>query len=212
MKPLFLFVLCLASIGCGAAATPDSRANLQVLRSEHTADKLTERGLGFAELGDLTRAEQYLAAALEQGAPAREVLPPLLHVCVAAARHRAALVYAHEYGAALAQDPHFAFLLGVLEAAVGSPDAALRELRHTLRDLPDHADAHYQLALLLERRDGDESELAHHLREYLRLAPEGPFAEDARSKLSEHRDLDASGAPAARNAGAAAMPKRLAQK
>lgn len=184
MKITTLAVLGMLAVGCGAAAVPDSRANLQALRSEHTVDKLTERGLAFAEIGDLTRAEQYLAAALEQGAPARKIVPPLLQVCVAAGRHRAALVYAREYGTSLASDPQFGFILAVLESAVGDPDAALAHLRRTVRALPAHAEAHYQLALLLRKR-GTDDEATQHLREYLELAPQGAFADDAREELAQ---------------------------
>jgi tetratricopeptide (TPR) repeat protein len=189
MKITTLAVLGLLTLGCGAAAVPDSRANLQALRSEHTVDKLSGRGLAFAEMGELTRAEQYLAAALEQGAPPRKIVPPLLHVCVAAGRHRAALVYAREYGTSLASDPQFGFILAVLESAVGDPDAALLHLRRTVRALPAHADAHHQLALLLRKRGADD-EATLHLREYLKLAPDGAFADDAREELEESCGLD----------------------
>jgi tetratricopeptide (TPR) repeat protein len=189
MKITTLAVLGMLSVGCGAEAMPDARANIQVLRKEHTVDNLTRRGLAFAEMGDLTRAEQYLVAALEQGALPRQVVPPLLHVCVAAGRHRAALVYARDYGAPLANDPQFGFVLAVLESAVGDPDAAIARLRRTARALPGHADAHFQLALLLQRR-GENDEAALHLREYLRLAPEGMFAADAWEKLKESCGLE----------------------
>jgi tetratricopeptide (TPR) repeat protein len=189
MKFKTLAVLGMLSVGCGAQAMPDSRANLQVLRREHTVDNLTRRGLAFADMGDLTRAEQYLAAALEQGASPRQVVPPLLHVCVAAGRHRAALVYAREYGAPLASDPQFGFVLAVLESAVGDQDVAVTLLRRTVRALPAHAEAHYQLALLLLLRGGDD-EAGLHLHEYLKLAPEGKFADDAREKLKSSCGLE----------------------
>jgi len=185
MKRFLIFALAISCGACGRAAVTDSQANLQLLRSEHTEDKLVRRGLAFAELGDLTRAEQYLTAALDQGAPPRRVIPPLLHVCLAAGRHRAALAYAREFGAPLAGDLQFRYLLATLESAVGDPDKAVQELRRILLASPRYVDAHYQLALLLQRRGGDDEQVALHLREYLKLSPDGPFAEDARTRLDE---------------------------
>lgn len=170
-------------IGCGASAVGDPRANLELMRREHTADKLVDRGTAFAEMGDLTRAEQYLVAALDQGAQPRRALTALLRVCVAAGRHRAAIVYAREYGAELSNDAQFEFILALLESAMGEPDAAIDHLRGVVRRAPSHAEAHYRLAALLEERDSDRGEVAFHLHEYLRLEPKGKYAEAASTAL-----------------------------
>ena len=47
------------------------------------ADELYRRGIALGHAGDLIRAEQYLAAAIDRGYPAEQALPPLLRVCVA---------------------------------------------------------------------------------------------------------------------------------
>lgn len=197
MKLALFGLFGLLSTACATTTPPDSQANLRALRDEHTTVKLVQRGLGYAELGDLTRAEQYLAAALEQGATPRQALPRLLHVCIAAGRHRAALVYAQEYGAPLASDAQFLFLQATLESAVGDADTAIEQLRRTVKLLPDHPNAHYQLALLLERREGSEADIVAHLRHYLRLAPHGSHADDAWARLNEHCSLDDCRSPAA---------------
>jgi tetratricopeptide (TPR) repeat protein len=178
--------LCAFLLGCGGGSAANAPANVEVMRREQTPDKLFERGLAFAEIGDLTRAEQYLVAALDRGAPPRRALPALLRVCIAATRHRAAIVYAREYGASLSSDTQFDFILALLESAVGETESAIAHLRSSVHKAPDHAEAHYQLALLLERQETNEdSEIAFHLREYVRLDPQGSHAEEARTALKD---------------------------
>jgi tetratricopeptide (TPR) repeat protein len=176
-------VLCVLALGCGSAPLTNTRTRVEIVRREQAADKLFTRGLAFAEIGDLTRSEQYLVSALDRGAEPRRAVPALLRVCIAANRHRAAIVYAREYGASLSHDAQFGFILALLESALGDHDAALDHLRNAVRTAPEHAGAHYQLAAQLERRNGGEAEILHHWREYLRLAPDGPHAEEARAAL-----------------------------
>jgi tetratricopeptide (TPR) repeat protein len=182
---------CVLALGCGAAAPTSTRARVEIVRQEQTADKLFARGLAFAEIGDLTRSEQYLVSALDRGAEPRRALPALLRVCIAANRHRAAIVYAREYGENLSHDAQFGFVLALLESALGDHDAALEHLRSAVRDAPEHAGAHYQLAAQLEQRNGGDAEILHHWREYLRLAPDGPHAEEARAALRVRCGTDA---------------------
>lgn len=171
------------AFGCGASVVDDRRANLEVMRREHTPEKLVERGAAFAEIGDLTRAEQYLVAALDQGAAPRRALPALLRVCVAAGRHRAAIVYAREYAGELSSDAQFEFILALLESAIGESDSAIAHLRGVVRSAPNHAEAHYRLATLLKQQSADDDGVAFHLQEYLRLAPDGKYAAEARATL-----------------------------
>ena len=187
MRKAAMSLLCALVIGCGAASGVAPQANVEVMRREQTPDKLLERGLAFAGIGDLTRAEQYLVAALDQGAPPRRVVPTLLKVCIAASRHRAAIVYAREYGSKLSSDSQFQFILALLEAGLGESESAIAHLRSTVAGTPQHADAHFLLAELLQQQGRtDDDQVESHLREYLRLAPDGPRAEEARSALKLH--------------------------
>jgi Flp pilus assembly protein TadD len=57
------------------------------------------------------------------------------------------------------------------------------ELRRVLQTAPDFADAHYNLAVALERLGGRSAARAH-LEHYLALEPEGtPWAEQARALI-----------------------------
>jgi tetratricopeptide (TPR) repeat protein len=181
MRRLAAMALSLALGGC-AAATPraEDRASMQ---RPPTVDELLARGRGFAAVGDLTRAEQYFSAALGQGAPAPQVLPALLRVCMESGRYRVATAYAAD---AVQRDPENArlrLLHGLLEAAVGDVRVALREYQFVLRALPDDSNGHFAMALLL--RDGldDPAGADAQFREYLRLTPDGEHAADARAAL-----------------------------
>jgi Tfp pilus assembly protein PilF len=59
----------------------------------------------------------------------------------------------------------------------------LAALDGVLRQQPDYADAHWHLAGVL-RDVGRESESQRHLRTFLALAPESPWATMARDRLT----------------------------
>lgn len=170
--------------GCAPSASlPPPRPTAESARAE-SAEDLYRRGRAFAQLGDLVRAEQYLAGALEQGTAPRTALPVLLKVCVASGRHRAALLYAREYGTSLEAEPKFQLIVALLEIEVGDPAVALRLLRQTVARDGANAEAHYQLATLLERLEGGATEESErHQLQYLELAPNGPHAAELQSKL-----------------------------
>src|SRR4051812_5964912 len=98
-KIVAVMVCCACSLlGCGPA-TPAERAqaDMTTFQKEATTDKLVDRGKAFAAVGDTTRAEEYLAAALDQGADPRDVLPLLLQVCVSTGRYRSAIQHAENH-------------------------------------------------------------------------------------------------------------------
>jgi Tfp pilus assembly protein PilF len=172
--------------GCAAGATNrDARGGATELRRGPTTAQLVDRGRGFAAVGDLTRAEQYLSAALESGAEVEEVLPSLLRVCIESRRYRVAGEYVREY---LRQEPdngRLHFLLALLQAAVGDSAAALDELRTVLRRYPEDSDGHYAMAVLLRDQWGDTVDADLQFRAYLRLEPDGLHAAEARAGLLE---------------------------
>ena len=170
--------------GCGAAAARnDVRSNIEHMERERTADKLLERGRAFAAVGDHTRAEQYLAMALDAGGDPRIILPLLLHACVEGERYLEALQYARNELQRHPEDVRLQFVVASLEAAVGDQQKALAELRALTKRDPDDAEAHFALASIVRDGQGDPDEADRHFREYLRLAPTGQHAGEARASL-----------------------------
>jgi Tfp pilus assembly protein PilF len=155
------------------------------MESERTPEKLLARGHGFAVVGDMTRAEQYFASAYEAGADEKVVLPLLIETCVSDGRYRSAIEYARPYAERHPEDVRIRFVLGTLYQAVGDYKAARAELEVVVKRAPGHADAHYALAVLLRDEMSDASAAETEFREYLRLAPQGPHAEEARASLTK---------------------------
>lgn len=165
--------------------TPGSKveADVKKVQSEREPDKLVERGKGFARLGDLTRAEQYLSAALEAGAEPKTVLPMLLRVCVEGGRLRVAIKHASDYLANHPGDVKLRYLLGTLHKAVGEPEEARKQFDRVLEEDPSNAEAHYALAVIDRDTNNDLVRADYHFREYLRLRPAGPHAQEAQGSL-----------------------------
>lgn len=76
--------------------------------------------------------------------------------------------------------------LGCVLAELGEHDLAVAALEGVLRQEPDYADAHWHIAGVL-RDMGLGSDADHHLRRFVALAPESPWATLARSRLEEPR-------------------------
>lgn len=171
-----------AAVGCAKQPGTQVRNDLQKLDNEQSPQKLLERGKLFASIGDLTRAEQYMASALERGADPRAALPLLLRVCVEARRYRAAITHAEGELLKHPQDMRLRFLVANLYAGIDETKRAREHLEVVIAALPNDAEAHYVLAVLL--RDSNDLEGAdRHFREYLRLDPRGSHVDEARGSL-----------------------------
>jgi tetratricopeptide (TPR) repeat protein len=156
---------------------------MQTFRKEATTENLVDRGKAFAAVGDTTRAEEYLAAALDQGADAREVLPLLLQVCVQTGRYRSAIQHAENHLRKHPNDVRTRFVVGTLYGAIGETKDAKSALETVLSATPDDAKAHYALAVLARDNESDVVGADRHFREYLRIEPNGSHAEEARASL-----------------------------
>lgn len=172
----------LLAAGCAHSASDPAMAPGS-LRKGQTVDELYERGRAFAMIGDLTRGEQYLSAALEHGADPQKVLPPLVHICVEAGRYRVAADYMHAYTGAAGESADLHLLYGLLEAAIGDVVVARREYETAIRIHPDDSAVHFALAVLLRGALVDADGSNAEFREYLRLAPHGEHAAEARAAL-----------------------------
>jgi tetratricopeptide (TPR) repeat protein len=169
-------------LACGPTPGEQVQKNVQTFKADQRADKLVAAGRAFAEVGDLTRAEQYFAAAIEAGGDEAKILPMLLAVCVQDGRYRVAIAYDESYLHKHPDDVRARFVLGTLYQAIGDRDAAKTELEKVVDVRPKEPQAHFALAVLL-RDDGRRVEADKHFREYLRLDPQGAHAEEARASL-----------------------------
>lgn len=174
---------CAAALGTAGCASTAPHTEPHAPAHPPTTEELVDRGRAFGAYGDLTRAEQYLSAALEHGAPPRDVLPLLVRVCVQGGRYRVASLYTANALQRDPEDPSLRLLHGILEATVGDPRVALREYQTVLHAHPDDSDGHYALAVLLRDTLEDPAGADLHFREYLRLSPDGTHAADARASL-----------------------------
>lgn len=176
--PMFL-------VGCGPPPAARIDSNVEKVEKEREPHKLVARGKAFARIGDLTRAEQYLASALDQGADPDEVLPVLIRVCIESGRFRVAILHASNHLKSQPDNVPLRFLLGSLYSAVGDASAAREHLERVVGTDPAHADAHFALAVIARDHEGDLMRADRHFREYLRLRPDGPYADEARASLLE---------------------------
>lgn len=180
---LAILLVVTSAVACGQARPVPVDQNAKKVDEERVPHKLVARGKAFAKIGDLTRAEQYLTTALEEGADPNEVLPLLMRVCIDSGRFREAITHGY---AQLETQPHNAalrFLIGSLHQGVGEPHKAREQFQEVIAIQPDHAEAHYALAIIARDAEGDLVRADRHFREYLRLQPNGPHAEKARASL-----------------------------
>jgi Tfp pilus assembly protein PilF len=180
-----LLTAALATCGCGRSQASNTAQNLKTFQQEQAPEKLLERGRAFARMGDLTRAEEYLGAALERGAEPQSVMPLLLMVCVQDGRMQLAIQYASDHLRRHPTDAQTRLVLGTLYAGLGENQRAETELRQVLATKPNEGQAHYALAVILRDR-GDALGAEEHFREYVRISPRGPYAEEARASLTRN--------------------------
>ncbi|MDF3066779.1 MAG: hypothetical protein K0R38_2380 [Polyangiaceae bacterium] len=186
IRTLTLLLAAVLATGCARgpsmeAATPAEQA----AENEREKSLLMDRARAAYARADYTRAEQYLNLARESGMDQREITPLLIDVCVKDQRYRAALQYSQEHLRRHPRAYRLRFVQATLLAAVGDIARAREELERVLSAKPQHADAHYSLAVLLRDELGNRLEADEHFRDYLRLAPSGVHAEEAGESLLE---------------------------
>lgn len=187
MKTMIRFTAAVLSLlalgGCATTAGDTIRTNAAMVKAESTPDKLLERGDAYASVNDMTRAEQYYAASLAaQGNPAL-LVRRLIRACVSDQRYRVAIDYAENYLRKAPTDNEVRFALATMQGAIGDAPSARDNFEKVLRQTPNDADAHFAVGLLL--RDGLKDPFAadKHFRDYLRISPGGPNAEQAKTSL-----------------------------
>ena len=171
---------------CGGSAAPaaDPARTLRIMKTAEQPDKLIRDGLAFAAIGDTTRAEQYFSTAIAQGADEGKVVPLIVKVCVRDGRYELAIDYASRYARKHPNDIRIRYVLGTLYAAVGDAARAQNELEFVVQAKPADPEPHWALAKVLLNEAKDPALADNQLREYLRLAPTGAHADEARASLS----------------------------
>ncbi len=167
---------CASRQGAPTAPTTDPMAGV-------SGQQLFDAGMQLARAGDLVRAEQYLVASMQRGAPDGQVMPQLVSVCVQASRYRAAVSYAAPYLDAHPRDWRLRYLVGTILAGLDESQAARREIERVLADNDRHAEAHYLLATLLRERFNDPTGADAHYRRYVEIEPAGAHVEEARAGM-----------------------------
>jgi predicted Zn-dependent protease len=150
-----------------------------------SAEALFARGMELAQRGDAVRAEQYLALAVDAGYPYERAIVPLVRVCIASARLRAALNHAQAF---LRRHPDawpLRYLTAAVYLALDRPGDALDELRRVLRARPHAAQAHYLMGVTLRDAYGDLTAARASFDAYLRHDPRGVHVAEVSAWLSE---------------------------
>jgi len=185
-----LSLLCLSCVACAHGRVPDRSAPRRPTRLAQ-ASALFDQGRALAELGDLTRAEQYLATALHEGHDPDLTLRVLLSVCIRSSRLRSALSYAAPHLMAHPSNVRLRQLVASILLALGERKVAEDALRQVIRSDPNAAQAEFLLATLLQQHAERQREAAEHFARYVALVPMGPHAEEARAMLAAGLGADA---------------------
>jgi tetratricopeptide (TPR) repeat protein len=183
LAALLVAVLAPIAMACAKTETTSVRQTAATMDKEQKPELLFQRGKALVAIGDLVRAEQYLTAAIERGADEAKVTPVLMRVCLEGKRYRAAIDYGEAYLRKHPKDSRLRYLLGTLYYAIGDTARAREQLSQVTQEMPDHADAHYALAVVLYDGEHDVVAADKHFRAYVQLAPNGPHADEARAAM-----------------------------
>ncbi len=175
----------------GDARTADAEREPTVSLAEHLAEhseyaspeEMVRAAMEFEDAGQLDAAVEMLRAALTAGGPRPELcfqLAELLYRMgdLAAARER--------YFMAIELDEDFVEAranLGCVLVETGELDLAIAAFQGTLAHHCEFPDVHYHLARTFDEL-GREGEAESHWQEFLRLAPDSPWADEARARLT----------------------------
>ena len=175
--PRSLLCLCglLMAAGCAGAPRSETTAQAAARDSEQgtNAAESFQRGTELATRSKYTAAEQALSEALDGGYPAARVLPVLLDVCSKNGRQSVAVSYAAPYLRLKPGDFQLRYRVAQLLFELGRFEEVRSELSRVLETAPNHARAHYLLALTLRDHLADDVQAARHFAAFHRLEAQG---------------------------------------
>jgi tetratricopeptide (TPR) repeat protein len=185
MRAMRFALLAVVLLACGgASANENPQEKLAIMKKSEEPGKLVEEGRAFAAVGDTTRAEQYFSTAIARGADESVVVPLIIKVCVTDGRYELAIEYASRYTQKHPSDVRLRYLLGTLYAAIGDRGRARSELEYVVTAKPNDPEPHWALAKVLHDEGKDPTLADGQFREYLRLAPTGAHADEARASIT----------------------------
>lgn len=159
-------------------------AVLRMPAPEAAATPLRERAWGYSDAGEIDRAIEAWRLAMLESPPSADdqfTLAEWLYrdgqLPAARERYYAALELDGEHLEARVS-------LGCVLADLGDTDLAIAALQGALEQHAEFADAHYHVARLL-RNGGQHAAAEPHWRRFLEIAPENPWAEEARVALAD---------------------------
>jgi tetratricopeptide (TPR) repeat protein len=143
---------------------------LPLVKREAPVVAWLEEGERLAQQGQGLRAEEYLRAAWDAGAPAERVAPLLVELCVESGRLQSALVYVERARRETPHHPQMIQLSASLLIALGQEKRARLDVMELERLSPNYPEALYFLGeYLLEQ--GESARGTHYLESYLRRWP-----------------------------------------
>lgn len=174
----------LAAILPGWPPEPDRKAEAigVARRSDDDTAEILDLADDLEAAGEFAEAAEALRAVLQAQGPTAPVMFMLAELLYRAGDLTAAR---ERYYATIEIDgDHLQARssLGCVLAELGEHELALAALEGVLRQEPDYADAHWHMAAVLTDL-GRGPEARHHLRTFLDLAPESPWATSAREQL-----------------------------
>ena len=174
--PLWL-ILSLMAFGCAAQLKEGAHSD------SLTKEQLLEVATVLEQSGDSLRAEQYLHAALKQGADPQGIVPQLMRLYATDGQYRLGIQYGEHYLRSHPNHQAVRLLLAALYTAVDATTLAAEQYERVLIADPKNAEAHFALASLLHECGRERLVADQHFRAYLELQPTGSYAEEARSLL-----------------------------
>ena len=173
----------LFAVGCGSTLNEQKTTTTQSPLRDPAM--LVRQGDACAAEGDFTRAQQYFAAAIAAGGDSNEILPHLLEACIAAGDLRLASEYAENALSRRPDDANLRFVAGALQARIGNRPAAREHLVQAAREMRSNPEVQFLVATFFRDDMQDRVVADPYFREYLRLAPRGEHAAEARASLME---------------------------